>query len=175
MGKRRRVNGELKLNWKFANCKGSWAAYPFDERGSKQGGGHSGRASKIRREQWNETSPGEQTPGHLNRGILEKRFLEVDPRGPSNFDRKVCIGPTRAASFAGSFVTSSFQLFSPSSSSSCSFSLFLSVFQPPFSRLFALSPFFDRCMYVSGHIFLSSLLSFVAGRDLHHRIVKLHN
>lgn len=67
-------------------------SYPL--RGEAGWSGHSGRASKIRREQWNETSPGEQTPGHLNGGILEKRFLEVDPRGPSNFDRKVCIGPT---------------------------------------------------------------------------------
>lgn len=43
----------------------------------------------------------------------------MDPRGPWNFDRKVCIGPT--TSFAGSFVTSPFQcFFYPSSSYSSS-------------------------------------------------------
>lgn len=109
----RSVKARLKLNWKFANCKGSRghvSGLPTLSRLAETGCGHSGRASKIRQEQWSETSPGEQTPGHLNGGILEKRFLEVDPRGPSNFDRKVCIGP--GTSLASSFVTSPFQFFS---------------------------------------------------------------
>lgn len=84
----------------------------------------------------------------------------MDPRGPSNFDRKVCIGPTRAASFAGSFVTSSFQLFSPSSSSS-SYSSSLSLLQPPF---FALFPFLDRCMYVQWSLFFSFFASLIRRR-----------
>lgn len=119
-------------------------SYPL--RGEVGWSGHSGRASKIRREQWNETSPGEQTPGHLNGGILEKRFLEVDPRGPSNFDRKVCIGPT--TSFARSFVTSPFHF---------SLSLFFSLSSSLSPSSFFLS-FKDIARAVT---FLSLLLSFV--------------
>lgn len=109
-------------------------SYPL--RGEAGWSGHSGRASKIRREQWNETSPGEQTPGHLNGGILEKRFLEVDPRGPSNFDRKVCIGPTtsfcsllRYEPLSFLSLSSPLFLFSLSSSLSPSSSLLFPFFQ----------------------------------------------